>query len=193
MKIILINGAPESGKDVIADEIVCQLKQTTHHKPIKVMMKTKLFDAAIKTSGVPVKEWERHYERDLKEVPWDKLVVNGNPVSPRQYLIHISETVMKPLFGDRVFGLAAKNHLISLNDKGYDMFVFSDSGFESEVMPLLDICDDILLVHLHREGKTFAGDSRSFIYPNSDKITTAKVVNDGTIEEAAREIIECLE
>lgn len=81
----------------------------------------------------------------------------------RQLFINISENMLKPMLGISVFGkLAAKRMCIdTFEDYGY---VFSDGGFDYELMPLIDKfgADSIYVCRLHREGCTFEGDSRSY-------------------------------
>ena len=80
MKILMLNGPPESGKDVIADLIVQKINDSGI-KSEKKMVKSLLIKTAIKMSGVTVDEWDRHYERDLKEVPWYKrIAVDFSPL-----------------------------------------------------------------------------------------------------------------
>lgn len=157
MKIVILNAPPLAGKDTIADFMV------ENEGYSKFMFKDKLIEAAVLSSGISRKVWDAFYEREYKEKPNHYLRVNGEKVSPRQYLIHISESVMKPLFGEGVFGLALRDQILS---SGKDKIIISDGGFESELQPLIAEfgVDSILVIHLSRNGCTFKGDSRSFVY-----------------------------
>jgi hypothetical protein len=42
--------------------------------------------------------------------------------------------------------------------------VVSDGGFASEVAPIVAAGHDVRIVRLHREGYTFDGDSRGYLY-----------------------------
>lgn len=83
-------------------------------------------------------------------------------LSPREFMIWISETVMKPRFGDKVFAIRAYETYLSL-DSG-DMLVFSDGGFPDEVAALVEFGATVKLFRLHRDGYDFSGDSRNYIY-----------------------------
>lgn len=182
MKVIILNGAPNSGKDVIADSICKSYNYT------KMMFKEQLFNFAIKVSGVSQEYWDRCYERDLKEVPNEKYIVDGKPVSPRNYLIHISENVVKPIIGKSFFGDSLASQI--LNSKA-ELVVVSDGGFKEELIPLLSLPHDVYLVRLHREGTSFEGDSRKFIYPDLKLLDNQKdFYNNSTIEEIAEKIVE---
>lgn len=189
IKTIILNGPASSGKDVIADYLVSKYNSETT-LVVKMMFKEKLIEAAVLSSGVTREDWGRHYERDLKETPWDKLVVSGKELSPRQYLIHMSENVLKKLFGVDVFGRAAAQEMKGSDNCNKDIVcIFSDSGFIEELYPVYEQCPDCFLARIHREGKTFEGDSRNYIYPDFIRgDMQADFINDSTIEECAENI-----
>ena len=107
-------------------------------------------------------------------------------VSPRNAMIHMSENVLKPLFGKDVFGIMAAKSL----EEGVN--VFSDGGFAEEVQCILDEVGErnFLLVHVTRDGCSFAGDSRDYVmgFPN-----TVIVHNGGTLQEYLDECINLVE
>lgn len=155
-KIILLNGAIGCGKDTIADLCLHELGTTT------LSFKTPMFDIARAILGaIDYNEFIKAYnDRATKEKSMK--ILNGR--SPRQFLIWISEDVIKPEFGNAYFGeRLARTAMYS------EMTVVSDCGFWSEVKPLID-CDklDVHLIRLHRKGCSFAGDSRSHIYLPDD-------------------------
>lgn len=155
-KIILLNGAPNCGKDTIANLCYQELGTTT------LSFKTPMFDIARAILGaIDYNEFIKAYnDRDTKEAPMQ--ILNGR--SPRQFMIWISEDVIKPEFGNAYFGdRLARSAMYT------EISVVSDCGFWSEVKPLID-CDklDVHLVRLHRTGCSFAGDSRSHIYLPDD-------------------------
>ena len=74
-----------------------------------------------------------------------------------------------------------------------DVFVFSDSGFKEELIPLQGLTNDLYIARIHREGKTFTGDSRNYLYLTSIPIDKQKdFSNNRTIDEISEEIIEWL-
>ena len=96
-------------------------------------------------------------DRDRKEMPQSFL---GGKTC-REFMIWISETVVKPLFGNQQFGKLMSEH-IQLCDEGFS-FVCTDGGFPDEVIRLVEDGHDVTLVRLFMDGKTFAGDSRNYI------------------------------
>lgn len=155
-KIILLNGAIGCGKDTIANLCFGELGTVT------LSFKTPMFDIARAILGaIDYNEFIKAYnDRATKEQPMQ--ILNGR--SPRQFMIWISEGVIKPEFGDSYFGDRLARSAIHT-----DMTIVSDCGFWSEVKPLID-CDklDVHLIRLHRTGCSFAGDSRSHIYLPDD-------------------------
>lgn len=152
-KCIILNGPPGCGKDTIAKLLVEQGFS-------KFENKAPMFDVALAMTGIDRKKWFRRYNnREKKELPWDEL----NGMSCREFMIWISEDVMKPRLGDNIFGkLAAKAALATPGS-----VVFSDGGFQSEMKCLQDAFgkENVLLVHLFRDGYSFDTDSRNYLKP----------------------------
>lgn len=153
--IIILNAPPGAGKDTIQRAIL-ELTNDTHALEFKAPM----FDIARSMLGDDgYSEFLQRYDnRSTKEVGCH--VCGG--LSPREFMIWISETVMKPRFGDKVFALRAYETYLSL-DSG-DMLVFSDGGFPDEVAALVEFGATVKLFRLHRDGYDFSGDSRNYIY-----------------------------
>ena len=154
-KVIILNGAPSSGKDTIANFFrdVVGLE--------KMEVKKDLFDIALCISGISEGDWFERYdnrELNLKEVPWNRL----NGISQRDFLIRISEDWVKFVFGKDVFGVKAAARI---QESGSTSFVFSDVGFKEELEAITSVVgeDNVLLVRLHRFGCTFNGDSRTHL------------------------------
>ncbi|QJT70592.1 UNVERIFIED_ASMBLY: hypothetical protein SD1_64 [Shigella phage 2019SD1] len=96
-------------------------------------------------------------DREQKEKP--QAILQGK--SPRQFMIWISEEVMKPAFGEQYFG----NRMV---EQVHEMYrdlavVISDGGFTEEIKPLIKAGHEVHICRLHREGFTFDGDSRNYI------------------------------
>lgn len=163
--IVLLNGPPSCGKDTTADFLVANGE---HDIPAfagaslpysKHEFKSKLISLACEIADITREQWEEMYTRKGKETP--NALLNG--ASPRQFLIHISEYVIKPLMGDLYFGrIAARKLLDGVN-------VFSDSGFLSEALALMEgvPLENVLVVKIKRPGCTFAGDSRDYLPPGA--------------------------
>ena len=143
MNIVVLNSAPGGGKDTIASYIVNHVKGT-----YKAEVKALLFDLAIRMSGLNRETWFALYnDRRFKESPCPYLIVGGKQVSLREYLIHISEHVMKPLFGNDFFGKQSAQRLANLFE-GNETVVFSDGGFIEEVKELSELA-------LKADGKVY--------------------------------------
>lgn len=149
-KLIILNAPPGAGKDTVADIIVklgiCKEK---------VSFKSPMFNVAKGIlSSDEFDEFIKNYDdREYKESPHEFL----GGMTVREFMIWISESVMKPVFGDDVFG---KRLAKSLGDGCY---ICADGGFASEIKPLIDSGVEVTLIRLFRPGYTFDGDSRYYI------------------------------
>jgi len=175
-KVVIFNGPPRSGKD-LATEFCCEYFKGTH-----ASMKTSLIKLTASTLGLTVEEFLKHYDEKCNDKTYEEsgcvwvkdlsmYPVNGGYLSKRRALIHVSENVVKPTFGDSVFGKLAADNL----PKG--LVFFSDGGFPDEIQPIADKVgiENMLIVHIKREGYTFEGDSRDYV--NVDGVKTVEVEN----------------
>ena len=164
-KIIILNGPASIGKDTIG----CALAKD--YGCIPTSFKRPMFEIAASILGARAlsKFITAYDDRDQKELPHDFL---GGKTC-REFMIWISESVVKPLFGNQQFGKLMSEH-IQLCDEGFS-FVCTDGGFPEEVIQLVEDGHDVTVVRLFMEGKTFAGDSRDYIrikeshFPDCDK------------------------
>ena len=152
-KIIILNGPAGIGKDTIGNAL------EEDYNCIPASFKRPMFDiAAAILDARSFSEFIIAYDdRDKKEAPHSFL--GGRTC--REFMIWISEVVVKPLFGKRHFGKLMSEH-ITMNDDGFT-FVCTDGGFPDEIIPLVEDGHDVTLVRLFMDGKTFAGDSRDYI------------------------------
>ncbi len=175
-KLIILNGPPGCGKDTIARLFVKQLMHT------ELRFKGELVRVALLIARISEVTWnERYNNRALKEAPWDLL----GGLTQRQYLIKVSEEWIKPVFGKGYFGKALANEAAAL---GRDVVV-SDGGFIEEVGAVIAGTDhEIHVVRLHRQGFTYEGDSRSYVY-NSGAIEHDVALVGGEPDLAVLEIV----
>lgn len=162
MDIIVLNAPPSSGKDHIAD-LLLEAIPNSHHREVKEM----LFSVAIKAAGVTPQLWAALYDRHYKEKPCPYLMIDGKNVSPREWMIHCSEDLIKPVFGNDAFGKAAVMSLKKDFPKGKGVIVYSDGGFKEELQCLGEYASstggDLFLFRIHREGYGWGNDSRSYL------------------------------
>ena len=152
-KIIILNGPAGVGKDTIGNALAAD------YNCIQTSFKRPMFEIAASILGARAfsKFITAYDDRDQKEQPQSFL---GGKTC-REFMIWISETVVKPLFGNKQFGKLMSEH-IQICDEGF-MFVCTDGGFPDEVIQLLEDGHDVTLVRLFMDGKTFDGDSRDYI------------------------------
>lgn len=156
-KVIIFNGPPSSGKDTLADLLAEDLLDDGYNVARLAFKDCLYLETALYYNVRP--EWliEKCNDRATKEVPHVEL----NDLSPRQALIHVSEGICKPLHGKEFFGKALAKAVV---ESGCEYAVVSDGGFMDEMPPLLDQFQ-VQVIRVHREGKTFDGDSRRYIDP----------------------------
>lgn len=166
MDVIVLNAPMKSGKDYLTDLLVGIMDQNgipAAHREVKEM----LFSVAIKAAGITPQLWAAIYDRHYKEEPSPYLMIDGKHVSPREWMIHCSEDLIKPMFGKHAFGDAAVNALRKDYPEGEGVIIYSDGGFIEEVERLSEYAystgGDFMLVRVHREGYGWGIDSRSYL------------------------------
>ena len=160
-KLVILNAPKGCGKDVAAEHLVKMFnyRHVEFKSPVEKLVKS--------FYSLTDKEHDILYRRENKEVPQSYLMNK----SIRDCYIHVSENVIKPVFGRDVFGVLLADSLQS------GVSVSSDGGFEEEVEAVAKEIgkENILVVQIHAEGKTFDGDSRSYLYV--DGVRTVSVNN----------------
>ncbi len=162
---LILNGPPGCGKDTLA-KLFLERAGFAHHE-----MKAGLYEKTAKYFNMELGEFVRiATDRDLKEQPERDLRLPRNSASrhitPREALIHVSEKVYKPNYGNDYFGQLAADRCLAL---GNPNVVFSDGGFPEEIAPLEKIFAHVVIARLHRKGYSFEGDSRNYLegFPKS--------------------------
>lgn len=167
-KVVVFNGPPGSGKDLICDMLCENICNTKH-----VRFKDHLFKLTMMMYNVDEESfYEIYNNRELKEKPMD--IFGGKSI--RQAMIFVSEYIMKPHFGKDYFGkITAKSCTADWN------FV-SDGGFVEEINEVCEEFDDnVLIIRLHRDGCDFYNDSRNYI-PNLTNIPVVDYYNNSDNE-----------
>lgn len=175
--VVILNGPPGCGKDTISREWLCLREQGV--SKFGHAFKEPMFRIAAETLGMGFHEFLSEYEnRDWKERQRPEW---GNQ-SVRDLMIRISETYIKPFFGEDYFGKLAKQNIDMCGgfEENTNVHIFSDGGFDSEIK-LLEEYYDVQVIHIFREGCDFSGDSRSYIGCRKGPIT---LENNGTVKDA---------
>jgi hypothetical protein len=200
LKVVVFNGPPRSGKGVIAKYLTEGINTEYNSIPAFHMeFKDELFKVCANFLGKSVKgflsKYDERCEDAVNAAPLESLpewykdytgTINQRVVntqySKREFLIHVSENVIKPSFGNSAFGNALVNNL---PEEGY-VFI-SDSGFKDELQPVINRVgeDNALVVRINREGCTFEGDSRNYLEPEmfDNKVKFMDVTNNETEEQ----------
>ena len=152
-KVIILNGPAGCGKDTLARALV----EMGFAKGV-ASFKNPMFNIAMAALGQDAyREFLDGYDdRARKEKPEGFL----KGLSRRQFMIAISEQFIKQVYCDDYFGKYLAGNL----PDGDEVFVVSDGGFASEVAPIVAAGHDVRIVRFHRDGHTFEGDSRVYLY-----------------------------
>lgn len=169
LKVVFCNGCPRSGKDTAGKAI-----------------RKRLPEAEIAKFAGPLKRMTHamyNLPHDLDPEHFDAVKDDPRPEfygkTPRQAYIFTSESIIKPHFGQDFFGRLMLRTLWRRYQAGYRLIAVTDSGFAPEAVPVIEAigAENCLLLRVRGEdrGKTFAGDSRSYI--DLPGVTTVDVVN----------------
>lgn len=177
--LILVAGAPRSGKDTVAKATVEYWNEIGRTKATVISSSAELKQEAFRTlfnKELTIDELELN-----KDVKRDDL----GGVSWREHCIRTAEQ------GKRTKGNAhwTKLTLAEIN-KAFatnDVVLLTGVGFYDEVSYILQhyktIPVDIYGIHILRNGYTYANDSRRFIMDALDPGMWTIVVNDGTVHD----------
>ena len=182
-RLVLFNGPRHSGKDEAANYCAEEFGATRFKMsgPIKAAIKAMF---ALTDEDVALLE-------TIKTEPSPLLF----GLSYVQAQISISEDWAKKVWGKDFFGRMASGAVERWEryaGKG-NLYVCSDSGFAEEAASLVyDVIspENTLLVQLFRPGKSFDGDSRSYI--SLAGVKTITVANDGNLEDYHRTLKEVI-
>lgn len=157
MRILLLNGPKRSGKDTTANFLAARVEGgvrigiADHLKRVSHIM-------AFGPAGYAMDP--NHFDA-VKEIPHPAFA----GMSPRQFYIHVSERVLKPLYGEDYFGNRFVDAVEAARAEGAKVVFVPDSGFREEAEPVVRKygVENVRLVRVHREGCTYEGDSRKYI------------------------------
>jgi hypothetical protein len=148
--VVLFNGPPRVGKDTMAMYLQSIWEGSRHLK-----LSTPLKNAVRELFSYAFEDMEKYKDADSHRV-FGKTI--------REHLISMSEDWVKVQYGKEAFGTLFAQRIMSLplQTKGV---ICSDLGFMDELAPLVRALDAnrITIVRLRQEGRTFEGDSRSYL------------------------------
>lgn len=185
MKVIFLNGPPRSGKDTVGRIITEVVPQARTHKMANALkIGTHALFAGLRGPDACKAAIARgHNREDLYEYSKETPSAFFFGKTPRECYIAVSELLCKPVFGQEFFGQILAEGIQTHPE--VPLWAITDSGFVPEVLPIIRAVgrENCMLVRVHREGCTFAGDSRSYI--DLDVPTKLDLRNDGTLAELA--------
>lgn len=183
---ILLNAPKRAGKDTTG----LLLQGIAHEQDVKFkgVKFTEPLDAGLKALLGLSPEQYAHIREAEKDTPMRQL--GGRTI--REWLMHVSETTIKPVMGKQHFGTLCGRKVRTCLVLG-SLVVATDSGFQEEAEGFarevgLDRC---VQIRIHRKGTQW--DSRS--YWRVGGMRSAELHNDGTIEELdsnLRHVLVCL-
>lgn len=175
---VYLNGPPKSGKDTIANLLADKYENVVHVK----------FAQMLRNAVCGIFEInEESYEADKDET--DVLqyfnCADWASLTYRQFVIRLSEKVLKPNFGKGYLGIALAESILAnaIHQPRDTVYIISDLGFRHELVELrhrID-CWDEILIQLHREGLNFDNDSRNYV---NDVIPLTKVSTNCSVERS---------
>lgn len=217
--VVIFNAAPNSGKDVSADYL-----HEYFQSGQRLSFKEALYEDTAEYFGIDVKDLVKyHSNRELKEVPSsmfpkykkhplkqyffallfvigavfnNRYLMSLGYYSSREALIHVSEDVRKPKYGQDYYG----RKFLEKVERSSERYIFAgDGGFRFEILPLLDAGYQVVVAQLERSGATFEGDSRTLLNEDDFKRRTGElfsnikfttISNNGSLDELYENIRE---
>lgn len=182
MKFVLLNGPPGCGKDTAAANLIPYI-DFRHLK----------FASPIKRMVAGLLECSMSRLEEIKDVPNRMLryedYLTTRDDTPRRLLIALSEELLKTRYGNSYFGnVLWSEACISPSE----LFIISDCGFQAEVERLVNNAGraNCLAVRIHREGKSFDGDSRAFLPDGLCK--TVDIHNNLTVHDLTMRVLSAI-
>lgn len=183
MRIVFLNGPPGCGKDTAVSHLVPYL-QFTHLK----------FAAPIKRMVCGLLNEDMRWLESCKDITHRTLTLADDAVianidTPRQLLIALSEDLLKKRYGNDFFGRVMVNEISKTANQ---LILISDSGFLDEATPVVRKYGWLNCLHIkiHREGKSFDNDSRS--YWTIPKVQQRTVHNRDTIHDLTMQVLRAI-
>ncbi len=211
LKVILFNAPPRAGKGISASCLSSHIIDKGRIACIREF-KDELIKITSAGLGIPVDQFLDGYDEKTydylnrksyyvstkvqlstewwKDMPLYR--INNKLYSKREALIHFSEVVIKPSFGEDAFGKA----LVSTLPKE-GVVCIADGGFPQELQPVIDYvgAENVTVVRIFREGCSFANDSRDYLgYAMlKGKVKFLDITNNDSVEDYESKLIKLYE
>ena len=185
-KIILFNGPPFCGKDTAA-KLTLDVLVAQGYIAHLIKFASPLKKGLAAFLNLSDDDYYRYFETPAKDI---KSPVFGNK-TPRMALIDLSERWAKKFFNKDVFGWLAVRTMERFALA--DVFVFSDSGFQSEFDYIYNCyvhSTEFLIFHMYRKGCSFKGDSRNYI--DTRDAETILLTNNGSLNDLRNSLTAAL-
>lgn len=154
-KVIILNAPPACGKDTIGS-IIADMNQIYGVRMLS--FKAPMFEIARAILGDSNFDYFMFLYEDRLHKEKPDSILNGK--SPREFMIWISEAIIKPEFGNDYFG----RRMVEAVKSGTAPAIITDGGFSEETIALIEAGIQVHVCRLHREGFTFEGDSRNYLH-----------------------------
>lgn len=187
-EVIFISGnKPRSGKGTVGNFAKEYLQSKGY--TVEVMeFKDKLFEISSDILGINVEDFLYLYDRKVSSLTYVEglEIANGNFYLPsaewvkdykmyevcgkwyskREWLIHVSENIIKPHTDNKYFGKCLTDRIDC-----QDFVIITDSGFVDEALPVIDKVDNgcCMVIQLFRENGSDIKDSRKMLTPEDFK------------------------
>lgn len=191
-RAVFFNGPPGSGKDaavgIAANFIRGKLAPglTRPCNPAHYKFAEPLKAAAHALYGIPYTA--SYYEKEFGHGWKDEPGIEFYGKTPRSEYIALSEDYAKRRHGTDVFGRVAQRRIAL--EKSANVFLFSDSGFCDEAVPVVSLLgvNHCFVVEVERPDTSFLGDSRGYIAAElnerfAGKIKTLRIPNNGDLSD----------
>lgn len=211
LKVYLFNAPPRAGKGISASCLSSHIIDKGEIACVREF-KDQLIMITAAGLGIPVEQFLDGYDEktydylnrkgyyvstkvELSTEWWKDMPlyrINNKLYSKRQALIHFSEVVIKPSFGEDAFGKAL---VAALPKEG--AVCIADGGFPEELQPVIDYvgAENVTVVRIFRNGCSFVNDSRDYLEPAmlKGKVKFLNINNDDSIEDYESKLIKLYE
>lgn len=153
IKYVVLNGPPRSGKSTIARLLTEEL-----HGPDQPVLDDRIVTQEY--FAAPMKHFiATALGEKCSDMDKDRMRPELHGYSVRQFMIHLSEDVMKPRYGEDCFARWLVHRVQKHPDALPDYVLIDDLGFDVE----LDALGKTYLIHVRRDRCDFKNDSRSYV------------------------------